>query len=309
MAKTVLMFPGQGAQYTGMGKTFYDKYSSSRECYDIASRVTGIDMTRLIFEENDLLNKTEYTQIALYTTEVAILKALNEKNITSDVNIGLSLGEYSAITASGAIAYEDGCRIVRQRGIYMENEVPHGLGSMAAVIGMKAQELDKSLRDGGFDKVTVANYNCPGQIVISGEKKQLSECMEALKNAGARRVIELNVSGPFHSAMLQGAGDRLEKELSGIELHELKTPYIANYNAEYVKDISNIRELLKKQVYSSVRFEQSVRRLIEDGVTEFIEAGPGRTLTGFVKKIAKDMERDDIHTINIEKTEDMEKYF
>ncbi len=307
MAKTVIMFPGQGAQYTGMGKTFYDSYACSKECFDIATDVTGIDMTKLIFEENDLLNKTEYTQIALYTTEVAILRALKENGIISDVNIGLSLGEYSAITASGGILYEDGCKIVRKRGIYMENEVPHGLGSMAAVIGMKPEELIKCINDGGFDKVTAANYNCPGQIVISGEKEQLLKCMEALKAAGARRVIELNVSGPFHSVMLKGAGDKLERELESIQLHEITTPYIANYNAEYIYDTKNIKELLAKQVYSSVRFEQSVRRLITDGVTEYIEAGPGKTLTGFVKKIAKDMGADNIHTFNIENVEDVEK--
>ncbi len=306
MGKTVFLFPGQGAQCVGMGKSFYDNYSACRSIFEQASYAVGLDIKKLIFEENDILNKTEYTQIALYTTEMAIWEAVKTK-VISDVNIGLSLGEYSAITVGGAISFEDGCKVVRQRGIFMENEVPAGLGTMAAVIGMSEVQIDKCLSNKEFDKVTVANYNCPNQIVISGEKTQMQSCMEVLKQKGAKRVIELNVSGPFHSVMLRGAGQKLAQVLKNIHLSQLTTPYIANYNAEYVKDSTEIKDLLVKQVYSSVRFEQSVRKLLEDGADLFIEIGPAKTLTGFVKKTARDMNIDNIKLINIENVEDMSK--
>ncbi len=306
MGKTVFLFPGQGAQYVGMGKTFYDNYPFCRSIFEQASYAVGLDIKKLIFEENDILNKTEYTQIALYTTEMAILEAVKMK-IKSDVNIGLSLGEYSAITASGAICFADGCKVVRQRGIFMENEVPTGLGTMVAVLGMSEAQIDKCLSSNEFDKVTVANYNCPGQIVISGEKMQVQSCMEVLKQKGAKRVIELNVSGPFHSVMLRGAGEKLRQVLKNIKMSELTTPYIANYNAEYIKDNTEIKDLLVKQVYSSVRFEQSIRRLLKDGADVFVEIGPSKTLTGFVKKTAKAMNIDNIKLINIENVDDMNK--
>ena len=304
MGKTVFMFPGQGVQHTGMGKYFYDNYPDSRQLYKKASEVTGLDIEKLIFEENDLLDKTEYTQIALYTTEMAMLEAVKTK-ITSDVNIGLSLGEYGAVTAGGAMSFEDACSVVRQRGIFMEMEVPKGAGAMAAVIGLSEADVDKCIAKGSFDKVTHANYNCPGQIVISGEKTQVGQCSEALKQAGARRVVSLNVSGPFHSVMLKGAGDKLGAVLDKVSIGKLSTPYVANYNAEYVYESSQIKELLTKQVYSSVRFEQSVRKLINDGADTFIEIGPGKTLTGFVKKTARDMKKDNIRLINIENTDDL----
>lgn len=306
MGKTVFMFPGQGSQYTGMGKDFYDKYACSRQMFEKASKVTGVDIEKLVFEENDLLDKTEYTQIALYTTQMAMYEVVKTK-VTADVNIGLSLGEYAAVTAGGAITFEDACRVVRQRGIFMEMEVPAGRGAMAAVIGLDKEAVDKCIKESGFDKITPANYNCPGQIVISGEKEQVEQCMEALKQAGARRVISLNVSGPFHSVMLKGAGDKLANVLDKISIANLTIPYIANYNAEYVTDSSQIKELLTKQVYSSVRFEQSIRRLINDGADTFIEIGPGKTLTGFVKKTARDMKMDNITLINIERIEDIEQ--
>lgn len=308
MSKTAFMFPGQGAQYAGMGASFYEEFDCCRKAYEKACEVTGIDIKSLCFEENKKLNKTEYTQIAMYTTEAALLKAVQEKGITSEANVGLSLGEYAALTASGALKFEDGCRIVRKRGIYMEQEVPQGIGTMAAILGITAEQVETVLQEKcDKSKVGIANYNCPGQIVISGEKAAVLEAMEELKSAGAKRAIELNVSGPFHSPALKGAGEKLEKELADINFSAVETPYIANLTAEYVTDSSNIRDLLVKQVYSSVRFEQSVRLLIADGFDTFIEIGPGKTLTGFVKKIAKDMGVSEIRCINIDKTSDLEQ--
>lgn len=321
MSKTAYMFPGQGAQYTGMGKDFYEACVESNQAYTQASRITGLDLPHLCFDENDQLNVTEYTQIALYTTEMAMYCYLQKHHCNADVHIGLSLGEYAALTASDVCSFEEGCRIVRARGVFMEHEVPAGEGTMAAVLGLTAEEIEKALEQyktvqsaaGKTEmKLSVANYNCPGQIVISGEKQEVLQAMEMIKSAGAKRVIELNVSGPFHSPMLVGAGEKLAKELEKVIFQSPKIPYVTNVTAEYVDDRSNendIKHLLSAQVSSPVRFEQSVRRLINDGVTEFVEIGPGKTLTGFVKKIVKDMEvTDQITTVNIEKYEDAVRY-
>ena len=296
MGKTVVMFPGQGSQCTGMGKESYDRCLASAECFKIAEQLTGINMEHLIFEENDILDKTEYTQLALYVTEMAQLKDYMEHGLEYDAAIGLSLGEYSALTASGALSYEDGVRLVRHRGIYMEEAAAAGTGAMAAVIGLTSQEVDKALDEfnSGNQCVSVANYNCPGQIVISGECEQVKKAMEYLNAAGARRTILLNVSGPFHSPLLKGAGDKLANDLSNVHFEEIRHPYVANCTAEYItKGTSQqyIRSLLSRQVYSPVYFEQSVRKLIEDGYDTYIEVGPGRTLSGFVKKIAKAMDK------------------
>lgn len=322
MGRTAFMFPGQGAQVTGMGKAFYDKYDCSRKCFDTASEVVGFDLTELIFNEDERFNKTEYTQIALYTAEMAIFAAVRENGCKSDVNVGLSLGEYSAVTAGGALNFADGCSLVRKRGIYMEQAVPHGIGAMAAVLGMTAEQVEEVVehcssgsksvggcecgKDSGEKLLCVANYNCPGQVVISGEKNQVLNAMEELKAAGAKRVVELNCSGPFHSPMLKSAGEKLGEALETVNFGVLETPYAANLTADYVTDSGSIKELLKKQVYSSVRFEQSVRRLINDGVDTFVEIGPGRTLAGFVKKIARDMGAEAINIKNVEKPEDLE---
>ncbi len=315
-AKTVVMFPGQGSQYTGMGKESYDNCQTSRDCFRIASELTGIDIKQLVFEENELLNKTEYTQIALYVTEIAQLKNMIEQGFTYDAAIGLSLGEYSALTASMALSYEDGVQLVRNRGIYMEQEVPAGVGAMAAIIGLnydvvddvidnynkkhsvnfkllQEKTLDVEKTDMNYpDTVSVANYNCPGQIVISGKKKCVEEAMELLKEAGARRTILLNVSGPFHSPLLKGVKDKLKEDLKKVKFDKIRYPYIANCTAEYISantDTEYIKELLSRQVYSSVYFEQSIRKMIKDGYDTFVEIGPGKTLSGFVKKIARSM--------------------
>jgi len=300
MGKIAFMFPGQGAQYVGMGKDFYDQITVSKDAIQTASKVVGLDLEKLCFEENDDLNITEYTQIAMLTVEVAMLYALEEKGIKSDVNIGLSLGEYGALVASGVLSYEDACKVVRQRGIYMEKEVPAGQGAMSAVLGIDGSVIEDCIAN-IEGNVQIANYNCPGQIVISGDLKAVTEAGKALTEAGARRVIPLNVSGPFHSQLLKGAGDKLGTILDEVTINEIKLPYVANYSAKYVTDKNDVKELLKKQVYSSVKFEQSIKMLIEDGVDTFIEIGPGKTLSGFVKKISKD-----VKVFNVEKVEDLE---
>lgn len=303
MGKTAFMFPGQGAQYTGMGRNFYNEYRESAEVYDIASETLKMDIKKLCFEENDMLDKTEYTQIAMFVTEVAILKALYSKGYRSQVNIGLSLGEYAALYASGAINLEDACRIVRQRGIYMENEVPAGKGAMSAVVGMEIESVEKILDN--YPGVQIANYNCPGQIVISGITEDVDIAGAELKEAGAKRVIRLNVSGPFHSQLLVKAGEKLGVLLKDVELGSINVPYIANYSADYITDTKDVKELLEKQVYSPVRFQQSVELMIKDGVDTFVEIGPGKTLSGFVKKINKNIGAE-INIMNISEPEDLD---
>lgn len=300
MGKTVFMFPGQGAQYVGMGKDFFDQVEISKNTFETASQVVGLDLKKLCFEENNEINITEFTQIAMLTTEVAMLYALKEKGFQSDINIGLSLGEYGALVASGVLSFEDACKVVRQRGILMEKEVPAGQGAMSAVLGLDSTIIEECLSKIN-GSVQIANYNCPGQIVISGEKQAVADAGIALSEAGAKRVISLNVSGPFHSQLLKGAGDKLSTVLDEVSIQEIAVPYVANCTAQYVTDKSDVKDLLTKQVSSSVRFEQSIRLLIEDGADTFVEIGPGKTLTGFVKKISRD-----VKVFNVEKVEDMD---
>ena len=286
MSKIAFVYPGQGAQKAGMGKDFYENSPLARDIYDRASECLELDMRALCFEENDLLDQTEYTQAAMVTTCLAMTAVLNEQG-AADVTAGLSLGEYCAIAEAGAMDLLDAIRLVRVRGQLMQHTVPTGEGAMAAVLGMDADQIDAVVEP--IANVTVANYNCPGQIVITGGTAGIEQASKALKEAGAKRVVLLNVSGPFHSPMLRSAGEKLGKELLTVQLGELKIPYVTNVTAEYVTDSSRIRELLTRQVYSPVRWEQSIRKMIAQGVDTFVEIGPGRTLTGFLRKIDRNV--------------------
>ena len=287
MSKIAFIYPGQGAQKAGMGKDFYENSPLARDIYDRASECLELDMRALCFEENDLLDQTEYTQAAMVTTCLAMTAVLNEQGAEADVTAGLSLGEYCAIAEAGAMDLLDAIRLVRVRGQLMQHTVPTGEGAMAAVLGMDADQIDAVIEP--IANVTVANYNCPGQIVITGETAGIEQASKTLKEAGAKRVVPLNVSGPFHSPMLRSAGEKLGKELLAVQLGELEIPYVTNVTAEYVTDSSEIRELLTRQVYSPVRWEQSIRKMIAQGVDTFVEIGPGRTLTGFLRKIDRNV--------------------
>ena len=287
MSKIAFIYPGQGAQKAGMGKDFYENSPLARDIYDRASECLKLDMRALCFEENDLLDQTEYTQAAMVTTCLAMTAVLNEQGAEADVTAGLSLGEYCAIAEAGAMDLLDAIRLVRVRGQLMQHTVPTGEGAMAAVLGMDADQIDAVVEP--IANVAVANYNCPGQIVITGGTAGIEQASKALKEAGAKRVVPLNVSGPFHSPMLRSAGEKLGKELLTVQLGELKIPYVTNVTAEYVTDSSKIRELLTRQVYSPVRWEQSIRKMIAQGVDTFVEIGPGRTLTGFLRKIDRNV--------------------
>lgn len=300
MSKTAFIFPGQGAQYVGMAKDFYEQIPVSRKVIDKASQATGIDIPALCFQANEKINITEYTQIAMFAAEAAMLRALEERGVRSQVNAGLSLGEYGALLASGVMSEEDAFAAVRRRGILMQEAVPTG-GAMAAVLGAEAALIEE-ICEKTEGIVSVANYNCPGQIVITGEKEAVERAGESLKEAGARRIIPLNVSGPFHSGMLEGAGEKLGEALAEVKLHEFTVPYVTNVTAQYVTETSEVKELLVKQVSSPVRWQQCVERMLADGVDTFIEIGPGKTLAGFMRKIDRKAK-----VLNVEKAEDLEK--
>lgn len=301
MSKIAFIFPGQGAQVCGMGQDFYEQTETGKKIFDMASGLLGFSMPELCFTPNDRLDITEYTQAAMVTASIAMMEVLKERTgVKPDVAAGLSLGEYPAMVAAGVMSAEDAIKTVRQRGILMQEAVPVGIGSMAAVLAMDAEKIEEVIAP--IEGVQIANYNCPGQIVISGKKEAVEAASEKLKEAGAKRVLPLNVSGPFHSSMLVEAGEKLGKVLEDVEVHEPVIPYAANVTAEYVTRAEEVKPLLERQVYSSVKWQQSVERMIADGVDRFVEIGPGKTLTGFVKKISRD-----VKAVNIEKLDELEK--
>lgn len=298
--RAAFIFPGQGAQKIGMGKDFYETFEVSKAVYDQASSWLGMDVCELCFEENDRLDITRYTQVGLLTTELAILKAVEEKGIRPAVTAGLSLGEYAAITAAGKISLEDALRVIDKRGLYMQEAVPVG-GAMSAVIGLDMEVIRKVCEE-TEGIAEVANDNCPGQTVISGEAEAVTAAGEALKTAGARMVTPLKVSGPFHSSMLKGAGERLKPELEKVQWMNSDIPYVSNTTTELIEDKDKILPLLVRQVSESVRWQEDVKVMIDMGVDTFIEIGPGKTLAGFMKRIDRK-----IKCINIETVKDMEK--
>ena len=306
MSKIAFIYPGQGAQVCGMGQDFYEQTEIGKQVFDLATEILGFSVPELCFTKNDRLDITEYTQAAMVTTSIAMTKVLEEKGVKPDVAGGLGPGgkclllEYCALYAAGAMTEKDAIATVRQRGILMQEAVPVGQGAMAAILAMDASAIEEVIS--GIDGVQIANYNCPGQIVISGKKEAVETACEKLKEAGAKRAIMLNVSGPFHSRMLTGAGEKLGEVLEQVEIHPLSIPYVANVTAEYVTDAADVKPLLMKQVSSSVRWELSVRAMLADGVDTFIEIGPGKTLAGFMKKIDRT-----VKVLNIEKLEDVDK--
>ncbi|MEI3187602.1 MAG: ACP S-malonyltransferase [Lachnospiraceae bacterium] len=300
MSRIAFIYPGQGAQVCGMGQDFYEQTETGKKVFDLATEILGFSLPELCFEKNDRLDITEYTQAAMVTTSIAMTKVLEENGVKPDVTAGLSLGEYCALYAAGVMSEKDAIATVRQRGILMQEAVPVGQGAMAAVLAMDASAIEEVIAD--IDGVQIANYNCPGQIVISGKKEAVETACEKLKEAGAKRTIMLNVSGPFHSKMLTGAGEKLGDVLASVEVHKPQIPYVANVTAAYVTEADEVKPLLTKQVSSSVRWQQSVETMLADGVDTFIEIGPGKTLAGFMRKIDRSAK-----VYNVEKLEDVQK--
>jgi [acyl-carrier-protein] S-malonyltransferase len=283
--KIAFLFAGQGAQVVGMGKEIYETYETAREFFDHACDLVDFDMKQLCFDGPlEKLSQTEYTQACLVAVELMILRVLNTQGIEANVCVGLSLGEYSALVAAGALDADDAVKLVRVRGQIMSEALPVGISSMAAVLGIQAADLEvicQELTDTGV--VEIANYNCPGQLVIGGEVEAVKCASELAIKRGARKIVPLKVSGAFHTSLLKGASIKLRKELDQVNFKELRIPVVFNKTATYQN--ASLEDLLEAQVCSSVRFEESIHLLLEEGVETFIEIGPGKTLSGFVKKM------------------------
>lgn len=284
MSKLAFIFPGQGAQKAGMGKDFYENSEAARSFFDQAQKNLDFDLKEMCFGEHEELNLTEYTQPCMVSVCLAIVRELKKRGINPDITAGLSLGEYAAVAAAGGMNELDAIKLVRRRGILMQSTVPAGEGAMAAVLGLDAKKIEEILES--FENVWIANYNCPGQIVITGLTNEVQQASLALKEAGAKRVVELKVSGPFHSLLLKSAGEALLKEMESMSFSPLQVPYVANAIAEIVTDSKKISTFFAKGIYSSVRWQQSIEIMLENGVDTFVEIGPGKTLAGFMRKIA-----------------------
>ena len=305
--KRAFLFPGQGAQIVGMGKDIYEKYDEAKKIYDEASKISGIDVKKLCFEgPEEELNKTENTQIAILTTSLAILEILKSKGITADIAVGLSLGEYGALIYAGIISFEDGIKLIQKRGYYMGNMIPDEKFSMSAIIGLDSEKIEKVCQEISKENkfLVVANYNCSVQTVISGEEDAINKAMERLKEEGAKRTIKLNTSGPFHTIKLEKAKQAYEKELENINFNvNSKVKVIKNIDGTYYNKKDNIKEILANHIISPVRFDKAIKLMEEENVEEYVEIGPGRTLTGFVKK-----ENKEANTFNINNLESLEKF-
>lgn len=281
------VFPGQGAQYVGMGKELAEQHPAFRRTFDEANTVLGFDLARLCFEgPEDTLKETANTQPAILTMSVAALRLLTEAGGKPATLAGLSLGEYSALVAAGSLDFAAALPLVRQRGIFMQEAVPLGQGTMAAILGLDNEQVETICQEAqAAGWVSPANYNCPGQIVVAGATAAVQEAVRLAEAAGAAKAVLLPVSAPFHCQMLAPAGEKLAAALAGTDLRDAAIPMVANVSADYVQQAADIRELLVRQVSSPVRWEESVRRMVADGVDTFIEIGPGRALSGFIKRV------------------------
>ncbi|PWA13471.1 [acyl-carrier-protein] S-malonyltransferase [Pueribacillus theae] len=288
MGKTAFIFPGQGSQTVGMGKQLAEEFKVAKERFDLADERLQLELSEIIFNgPMEKLKMTENTQPALLTTSIAVLEVLKEYGIKADYAAGHSLGEYSALVAAGAVSFSDAVYAVRQRGLFMEEAVPAGQGAMAAVLGMdreKLTQVTEEVTEGG-DLVQLANLNCPGQIAISGTAAGVEKASKVAKEQGARRVIPLEVSGPFHSNLMKPAAEKMKPILDEISIQDAEIPVIANVTAKEMTEASDIKAKLIEQIYSPVLWEDTVRRLLELGVDTFVEIGPGNVLSGLVRKI------------------------
>ncbi|MDQ2085257.1 ACP S-malonyltransferase [Herbivorax sp. ANBcel31] len=303
MSKIAFLFSGQGAQYVGMGKEIAKEYKSSDMIYKEASEALGFDTKKMIFESDDeTLKITENTQPAILITSIACMQPLKEKGIVPEVVAGLSLGEYTSHVEAGTIDFKDAVPLLKKRGRYMQEAVPLGKGTMAAILGLDREKVLSICEEASKEGVVEpANFNCPGQIVVAGEVAALDRAIEVAKEKGARRAMVLPVSAPFHCSMLKPAGDRLKEELDKINLNDIKIPVVTNVTSEYILDKSKVKDLLISQVSSPVLFEDSIKNMLEKGIDTFIEIGPGKTLCGFVKKInrkVKVLNVEDIASLN-----------
>lgn len=289
--KIGFLFPGQGTQSVGMGKEIYDKYEKAKEVYDRVHQITGVDIAKISFEgPEDVLNQTKYTQLAILTMSLAILEILKENGIQAEMSAGLSLGEYSALIYSGALDFNEGVLLVKKRGEYMQDLLPKGEWKMMTVLGFTDEQAEEvcSKITKGF--AVPANYNTVGQVVISGEKEAVEEAEQIAKDMGGRKIRVLNTAGPFHTKMLIDSSNALRKELDNVEIHEFKSQVVKNIDGKPYAQDDDVRDILANHIINPVRFTTTVETMLDNGIDTFIEIGPGKTLSGFVKRAKGDKE-------------------
>jgi len=303
--KIGFLFPGQGSQVVGMGKDIYEKYPEAREIYSKVEELTKINIADISFNgPEELLNETKYTQLAILTMSLAIIEILKKGNINAEISAGLSLGEYSALIYSGALKFDEGIKIVQKRGEYMQNLVPDGEWLMAAILGLtdnQVEEICGEIED-GF--VVPANYNCEGQIAISGERDAVREAEELAKQAGAKKVLELKTSGPFHTIKLEQASKALNKDLQTVKINNYNSKVIKNINGELYKIDDDIKDILAKHIISPVRFSKTIQTMLNEGIDTFVEIGPGKILSGFVKRTKVEKAVNILNINNVKTLED-----
>lgn len=303
--KIGFLFSGQGSQSIGMGKDIYEQYKSAKNIYNKVKEITGIDIATISFEgPEEILNKTQYTQLAILTMSLAILEILKENDITCEISAGLSLGEYTALINSETISFEEGIRLVQKRGEFMQELLPKGEWQMAAILGMTEEQVVKVCKKVNSGFVVPSNYNSVGQIVISGEKEAVLEAEQIAKEMGAKKVVVLKTAGPFHTEKLIDASSALRKELENITINKFKSKVIKNIDGEEYKDTENIKDILAKHIVSPVRFSKSLENMIKAGIDTFVEIGPGKTLSGFLKRIPTDKK---IKILNINNVSNLEE--
>lgn len=296
-----LLFPGQGSQSLGMGKDIYNDYETYRNVVKKVNEYTGLNLEEITFNSSEeILNQTKNTQIAILTMSLGILEILKENKVNAEASLGLSLGEYGALIFGQILSLEDGVKIVKKRGEIMQDLCPEGDWAMAAVLGLDEKTVNEVCEGATQGFISAANYNCPGQIVISGERIALEEITENLKAKGAKRVIELNTAGPFHTKMLKDASIKLREELENILINSSKKAVIKNIDGKAYKDSDDVKDILSKHITNPVRFEDGIKEMLDMGIDTFVEIGPGKTLSGFVKKINKD-----VKVLNINNSESL----
>lgn len=303
--KIGFLFPGQGSQCIGMGKDIYENYESAKRIYNKVEEITGVNIAKISFEgPEEILNETKNTQLAILTMSLAILEILKENNIVCEMSAGLSLGEYSAVINSEAISFEEGIKLVQKRGQFMQELLPKGDWQMAAILGMTEEQVEEVCKKVSSGFVVPANYNSVGQIAISGEKDAVLEAEKIAKEMGAKKVVVLKTAGPFHTEKLIDASNALKNELKNITINDLKSKVIKNIDGTEYKNTEDIKEILAKHIVSPVRFSKSLENMIEAGIDTFIEIGPGKTLSGFLKRIPTDKK---IKILNINNVSNLEE--
>lgn len=295
--KIGFLFPGQGSQSVGMGKDIYEEYEVARNIYKKVEELTGIDIAKISFEgAEETLNETKFTQLAILTNSLAILAILKSNGIVAEISAGLSLGEYAALINSGALSFEEGVKLVQKRGEYMQNLLPEGDWQMAAIMGLTDEQVEKVCQKVTSGFVVPANYNCIGQIAISGEKEAIAEAESIAKEMGAKKVRVLKTAGPFHTEKLVASSEALKRELEKVSIHELETKVVKNLDGEFYQNTDDIKEILAKHIINPVKFSKTIETMLQNGIDTFVEIGPGKTLSGFVKRTPTEKE---IRILNI----------